>query len=135
MWFADTRKDAVTPVSPCSTRYGGTPASFGTTTPSLSSTTPRASSKNWADASALALPEAEGGPPAWHPARGGGALHVPALHDGWDGLYLECAVEWPLPLLLPAEVRAGLGCLQGGVGGVERCPGVRARASERLAGG
>jgi gamma-tubulin complex component 4 len=46
--------------------------------------------------------EADGGPPLWHPARCTTAF-VPR-YDAWDGLFLECSVEWPLQLLFPPEV-------------------------------
>lgn len=48
--------------------------------------------------------EDEGGPPVWHPSRCA-AVSVPR-YDAWDGLFLECAVEWPLQLLFPPEVSA-----------------------------
>jgi gamma-tubulin complex component 4 len=40
--------------------------------------------------------------PPWHPARDT-TLHVPAYNQ-WDGLCLKCTAEWPMQLLLPAEV-------------------------------
>lgn len=49
---------------------------------------------------AAALPA--GTLPPWHPARDP-SLHVPAYNQ-WDGLCLKCTAEWPMQLLLPAEV-------------------------------
>ncbi|KAG7673809.1 hypothetical protein Ndes2437B_g01982 [Nannochloris sp. 'desiccata'] len=40
--------------------------------------------------------------PPWHPARDT-TLHVPAYNQ-WDGLCIECTAEWPMQLLLPADV-------------------------------
>jgi gamma-tubulin complex component 4 len=40
--------------------------------------------------------------PPWHPARDT-TLHVPAYNQ-WDGLCLQCTAEWPMQLLLSAEV-------------------------------
>lgn len=57
----------------------------------------------WVPADRAAQPEAEGGPPVWHPARCA-SITVPR-GDAWDGLFLECTVEWPLQLLFPPEVR------------------------------
>ncbi|EFN52335.1 hypothetical protein CHLNCDRAFT_58938 [Chlorella variabilis] len=53
--------------------------------------------------------EDEGGPPVWHPSRCA-AVSVPR-YDAWDGLFLECAVEWPLQLLFPPEVMSKYGAL------------------------
>ncbi len=65
----------------------------------------------WMPADRAAQPEGEGGPPKWHPARCA-SITVPR-GDAWDGLFLECAVEWPLQLLFPPEVRQ-LWCTQEG---------------------
>lgn len=40
--------------------------------------------------------------PPWHPGQDT-SLHVPAYNQ-WDGLYLKCTAEWPMQLLLPADV-------------------------------
>ncbi|KAL4856683.1 Gamma-tubulin complex component 4 [Chlorella vulgaris] len=53
--------------------------------------------------------EADGGLPLWHPARCTTAF-VPR-YDAWDGLFLECSVEWPLQLLFPPEVMSKYGAL------------------------
>lgn len=58
----------------------------------------------WMPPDQAVLPEAEGGAPVWHPARCA-TVSVPRC-DAWDGLFLECAVEWPLQLLFPPEVGA-----------------------------
>lgn len=68
----------------------------------------------WMPPDQAALPEAEGGAPVWHPARCI-TISVPRC-DAWDGLFIECAVEWPLQLLFPPEVGAacrgfGASCL------------------------
>lgn len=55
----------------------------------------------WMPANQAPLTEAEGGAPVWHPARCP-TVAVPRC-DSWDGLFLECAVEWPLQLLFPPE--------------------------------
>lgn len=60
----------------------------------------------WMPADRAAQSEAEGGPPVWHPARCT-SVSVPR-GDAWDGLFLECAVEWPLQLLFPPEVRQAM---------------------------
>lgn len=44
---------------------------------------------------------------SWHPSNTANVT-VPAL-DGWDGLFLESTVDWPLQLLFPPEVRGTLG--------------------------
>ena len=56
----------------------------------------------WMPADLAGQPEGEGGAPVWHPARCT-SVAVPRC-DAWDGLFLECAVEWPLQLLFPPEV-------------------------------
>lgn len=58
---------------------------------------------------------AASGAPAWHPSRCVGV--AAPRYDAWDGLYLECAVDWPLQLLFPPEVRGaeGLGSRSGGL--------------------
>lgn len=61
-------------------------------------------SLRWLPPDQAPLPEAQGGAPAWHPARCA-AVAVPRC-DAWDGLFLEAAVEWPLQLLFPPEVGA-----------------------------
>lgn len=61
-------------------------------------------SLRWLPPDQAPLPEAQGGAPAWHPARCT-TVAVPRC-DAWDGLFLEAAVEWPLQLLFPPEVRA-----------------------------
>ncbi|PSC73303.1 DNA polymerase alpha catalytic subunit [Micractinium conductrix] len=63
----------------------------------------------WLPADAATRPEAEGGAPVWHPGRAPGVA-VPRC-DAWDGLFLECAVEWPLQLLFPPEVLSKYGAL------------------------
>ncbi|KAL4434808.1 hypothetical protein ABPG77_005335 [Micractinium sp. CCAP 211/92] len=63
----------------------------------------------WMPADRAAQPEGEGGPPKWHPARCA-SITVPR-GDAWDGLFLECAVEWPLQLLFPPEVLSKYGAL------------------------
>lgn len=63
----------------------------------------------WVPADRAAQPEAEGGPPVWHPARCA-SITVPR-GDAWDGLFLECTVEWPLQLLFPPEVLSKYGAL------------------------
>jgi hypothetical protein len=63
----------------------------------------------WMPADLAGQPEGEGGAPVWHPARCA-SVTVPRC-DAWDGLFLECAVEWPLQLLFPPEVGVcGVGC-------------------------
>lgn len=42
------------------------------------------------------------GLPQWHPRRCT-SVSVPG-YDSWDGLYLECHVDWPLQLLFPPDV-------------------------------
>ncbi|PRW61252.1 gamma-tubulin complex component 4-like protein [Chlorella sorokiniana] len=63
----------------------------------------------WMPPDQAALPEAEGGAPVWHPARCT-TISVPRC-DAWDGLFIECAVEWPLQLLFPPEVMSKYGAL------------------------
>lgn len=66
-----------------------------------------AMSLRWMPPDQAALPEDEGGAPVWHPARCT-SVSVPRC-DSWDGLFLECSVEWPLQLLFPPEVRVQRG--------------------------
>lgn len=63
----------------------------------------------WQPADRAQQPESEGGSPMWHPAR---CISVTVPRgDAWDGLFLECAVEWPLQLLFPPEVLSKYGAL------------------------
>jgi len=55
----------------------------------------------WMPVQQLERPEAEGGAPAWHPSHCT-SVAVPGC-DAWDGLFIECTVEWPLQLLFPPE--------------------------------
>jgi gamma-tubulin complex component 4 len=47
--------------------------------------------------------------PAWHPSRCD-SVTVPGF-DTWDGLYLECSIDWPLQLLFPPDILQKYGAL------------------------
>lgn len=47
--------------------------------------------------------------PAWHPSRCS-TVTAPGF-DTWDGLYLECSIDWPLQLLFPPDVLQKYGAL------------------------
>ena len=83
----------------------------------------------WLPADAATRPEAEGGAPVWHPGRAPGVA-VPRC-DAWDGLFLECAVEWPLQLLFPPEVRG----MRGSVHAARYASGWLAAAAPKQAAG
>ena len=62
---------------------------------------------HWVPTDVAQQPKVEGGPPLWHPVHCA-TVTVPR-YDAWDGLFLECGVEWPLQLLFPPEVRVAAG--------------------------